>query len=349
MLVYNIFMKYKFFTNSDNAWKGMYKEIEGAKSSVYLEMYIFQNDMEKYNFFNLLQDKARDGIKVKLILDSFGSKELTEASVLELRNSGVEVLFVSFLFHRMHRKILIIDEHVAFIGGVNIHKTAKFWNDLVIMMKGNLVSKIISSFAKSYINAGGKDLAMLEKSKKKNGGRFKFLIEHSPAFNLFSLKKIYKEYLNKTEKSIVLVTPYFVPKRWLVALLHQAILRGVKVEILIPKNTDHLFIDRVNYYYVNKLKKLGVDFYLHSKMNHAKLTVFDNKKAILGSNNIDLLSFDLNSEVGVLLEDEKVIGELSYILENWKKESIMFDLNKYKAKWFDYIISPFMAIFYRVF
>jgi len=329
----------------------MYKEIKDAHTSVYLEMYIFQNDIEKYNFFNLLQEKSKAGVKVKLILDSFGSKELTEASVSELRASGVEVLFVSFLFHRMHRKVLIVDESIAFVGGVNIHNTAKFWNDLVLMIKGELVSRVVRSFAQSYVNAKGLDKEMLSKLKDKKVNKLKsWLIEHTPSNKVFSLKKIYKEHLNKAEKSIILVTPYFMPKRWLVALLHQAVLRGVRVEILIPKNTDHpFFLDRVNYYYVNKLKKLGVNFYLHPKMNHAKLTVFDEDEAIVGSNNIDVLSFDLNSEVGIFLKEKKVVDNLIDIVNLWKKESMVFSLARYKNKWFDYIISPLISIFYRVF
>ncbi|MFA7285666.1 MAG: phosphatidylserine/phosphatidylglycerophosphate/cardiolipin synthase family protein [Candidatus Paceibacterota bacterium] len=344
-------MKYKFFTNSYHSWKAMYREIQEARTSVYLEMYIFENTVENFDFFKLLQDKARDGIKVKLILDSFGSKELTQASVSELRSNGVEVLFVSFLFHRMHRKVLIVDESVAFVGGVNIHNTAKFWNDLVLMIKGELVPKVVRSFASSYRNAKGTDKSILQKLKNKKVNKLKsWLIEHSPSNKIFSLKKIYKENLNKTEKSIVLVTPYFAPKRWLVALLHQAVLRGVRVEVLIPKNTDHpFFLDRVNYYYVNKLKKLGVEFYLHPKMNHAKLTVFDKEEAIVGSNNIDVLSFDLNSEVGVFLKEKEAVANLLDVVENWKKESKVFDLNRYKIKWFDYILSPLISVFYRVF
>lgn len=344
-------MQYKFFTNSEKTWASMYKAISESKSSVFLEMYIFQNDMEKYNFFKLLQDKSKKGIKVKIILDSFGSKELTEQSVLELKESGVEVLFVSFLFHRMHRKVLIIDERIAFIGGVNIHYTAKFWNDLVLMVKGDLVSRIVKSFASSYQNAKGTDREIISKITKKHQNKLKsWLIEHSPSRRVFTLKKIYKEHLNKAEKSIILVTPYFAPKRWLVALLHQAVLRGVKVEILIPKNTDHaFFLDRVNYYYVNKLKKLGVEFYLNSKMNHAKVTIIDNKEAIIGSNNIDILSFDLNTEVGVFLEDSTVVEKLANIINTWKQDSVLFNFNRYKTKWFDYVISPLMSIFYRIF
>ncbi len=328
----------------------MYQEIEQAKKSVYLEMYIFQNDIEKYNFFNLLKFKSQDGIKVKLILDSFGSKELIDKYVSDLRNNGVEVLFMSFLFHRMHRKVLIIDENTAFIGGVNIHKTAKFWNDLVLMIKGDLVNKIFESFIKSYIKAGGEDSLLVSKINKKDNKIKSWLIEHSPAHKIFSLKKIYKENLKKAEKNIILVTPYFMPKRWLVAILHQAMLRGVSVEILVPKNTDHgWFFDRINYYYVNKLKKLGANFYLHNKMNHAKLTIIDNQKAIIGSNNIDFLSFDFNSEIGILLEEKNVISKLLRIVKNWQNNSSLFDLKRYKTKWFDYIISPLMSIFYRVF
>jgi len=84
-------------------------------------------------------------------------------------------------------------------------------------------------------------------------------------------------------------------------------------------------------------------------MNHAKVTIIDNKEAIIGSNNIDILSFDLNTEVGVFLKDSVVVDNLGHIVDIWKKDSVLFNFNRYKTKWFDYVISPLMSIFYRIF
>jgi cardiolipin synthase len=327
----------------------MLEAILQAQKSIYLEMYIFQNDMNRFNFFDILKKKSQEGIQVRIILDSFGSIELSKYDIGELRENGIEILFVNNLLHRAHRKVLIIDESIAFIGGVNFHQSALLWNDLVVRIKGNLIARIIRSFARSYKDAGGKDLILINKIKKKNRiiwtNATSWIIDHSPIKNILKLKIFYKTHLDTAENHIILVTPYFIPKHWLQMAIHQALLRGVTVDILVPKKTDSLIIDRVNYFYMNKLSSLGVRFYLESKMNHAKVMIIDTDKGMVGSNNLDFLSFDLNSEIGVFFKDKEVVTKLLEITEIWKKDSIVFDHTTYKPKWFDYILSRLIRLF----
>ncbi len=346
-------MNYKFFTNSEKAWKIMFEEMHNAKKSIFLEMYIFRNDIKEFDFFHLLKEKAKQGLQVKLILDSFGSVGLSADAIAELKETGAEILFQSYLFYRMHRKILIVDERVAFIGGVNLHQTSRFWNDLMVRIKSNLVKKVVASFAKSYKNAGGKDPQFLDQNERIKRTKLNtWIVEHSPIGKKFRLKAIYKQYLNNAESNITLITPYFMPKRWLRIAFHQASLRGVNVEILIPKSTDHFIVDRVNYFYIHKLSKLGIKFYMEKKMNHAKAMIIDKKEAMIGSPNLDFLSFDFNSEVGIFFKNFEEVSKICHIAEEWKKDSILFDHKTYKPKWFDYILSPLInlsSFFYRIF
>ncbi len=304
-------------------------------------------------FRSLLKEKAKQGLRVRLILDSYGSAGLSDKAISELKETGVEILSLSYLLHRMHRKILVVDERIAFIGGVNLHQNSRFWNDLMVRIKGNLVKKVVISFAKSYLNAGGKDPLFLEKNKKITETKTDtWIVEHSPVRRKFHFKRIYKKYLNKAEDSIILITPYFIPKRWLSATLHQAVLRGVKVEVLVPKNTDHFINDSVNYFYIYKLSKLGIKFYMEEKMNHAKAIIIDKKEAMVGSQNLDFLSFDFNSEVGIFFKDLEAVSKLCRIAEEWKKDSVLFDYKTYQPKWFDYILSPLINLFnlfFRIF
>ena len=339
-------MNYKFFTNSEKAWKVMFETIANAKKSIYLEMYIFQDDMKEFNFFNLLKEKAKQGLKVKLILDSFGSADLNNGAVSELEETGIEVLSLSYLLHRMHRKVLVVDERIAFIGGVNFYQKSKFWNDLMVKIKGNLVKKVVISFIKSYLNAGGKDSTLTSKDNKFAETKIDtWIIEHSPVKKKFHLKRVYKKYLSRAQESIVLVTPYFIPKRWLSAILHQAVLREVNVEVLVPQSTDHFIVDRVNYFYIYKLSKLGVKFFLERKMNHAKAIIIDKKEAMVGSQNLDFFSFDFNSEVGIFFKDLEAVSKLCYITKEWKRDAVLFDYKTYKPRWFDYILSPLINLF----
>lgn len=331
----------------------MFEAMSYATKSIYMEMYIFQNDIAEFDFFGLLKEKAKQGLQVKLVIDSLGSASLTSSAVIELKNSGVEVLVMSYLLHRMHRKLLVVDEKVAFVGGVNIYKTARFWNDLMVQVRGTLVRKLVLSFAKSYRNAGGKDPILVSKKNKLNLEKVDtWIVEHSPVVKKYHLKRIYKKYLNEANESITLVTPYLIPKRWLRAALHQAVLRGVNVEVLVPKSSDQFYTDRVTYFYVYKLSRLGVKFYMEDTMNHAKAIIIDKKEAMVGSQNLDILSFDLNSEVGIFFKNLDAVSKLCSIVDDWKKNSTFFDYKTYKPSWFDYIVSPIinlMSLFYRIF
>ena len=343
-------MQYQFFTNSEKTWASMYDAITNAQQSVYLEMYIFEDTVEKYHFFDLLKKKASNGIRVRIILDAFGSMELSNKKIAELWASGAEVLFRSYLLHRAHRKIVIVDEKIWYIGGVNFHKNAQFWNDLVVKVDGVLIRNIVKSFIKSYINAGGVDPVILAQkntivSEKLNA----WIVEHSPFQNLFSLKKIYLEHINAARNHIFLVTPYFTPRRWLSAALHQAILRGVTVEILIPRHTDYFMVNRVNYYYMYQLTQLWVIFHLEPQMNHAKVMVIDADIGLVGSQNLDFFSFDFNSEVGVFFHDVLAVEELTKIIEQWKSESTLFESVLYKPRWFDSLLSFCIRLFSKIF
>lgn len=342
-------MQYKFFTNSETTWQAMFEAIKLSKESVYLEMYIFQDDMEKFNFAELLKEKAKQGLRVRVILDYFGSSKLSKNALNGMKEAGVEILFISYLFHRAHRKILVVDNSIGFIGGVNFHQSAKSWNDLVVRVKGAFIKRIVKSFAKSYIEGGGKDPLIISQSKKTFLRKTKiWLVENFPHRKKFYLKKIYKDYLNQTEEYVILATPYFMPKRWFIVLLHRAILRGVKIDILVPKTSDHTLIDRVNYFYINKLTKLGVNFYLEPVMNHAKVMIIDEKEGIIGSQNLDFLSFELNTELGVFFSDLATVKKLVDITDEWKKEAIIFDQTNYKPNILDYFWAYLFQLFARI-
>lgn len=342
-------VQYKFFNNSEKTWGAMFEAVKEAKKSVYLEMYTFADGIENYDFVKLFQEKAQSGLNIKMILDSVGSRDLSKKSIAILKDSGIELFFVGNFLHRTHRKILIVDESLAFIGGVNFSKAAQLWDDLTVEIKGGLVKYIIRSFAKVYKECGGKDPAVLSHKRGLTINEpHTWLVEHFPIRKNFTLKKIYKKHLRESKRKIVLVTPYFAPKMWLVKALREAVSRRVKVEILVPKSTDLFFADHVTYSYVYKLSKSGVDFYVQPKMNHAKIMVIDDEEAMVGSQNLDFLSFDLNNEIGVFFRDQKEVKEIAEIAEKWKTEASLFNPKTYKSSIFDYILYPVIGILSRI-
>ncbi len=322
--------------------------MEGAKKSIYLEMYIFENEVMDFDIAKVLMDQAMRGVKVKMILDYWGSFHLSSKATNELKMAGVELFFLSHWLHRAHRKILIIDEQLAFVGGVNFSHEARLWNDLMMRVQGRLVKFFVRAFARTYENCGGRDVGIISQyTKTAVNKKNSWLIEHSPLKRNFYLKKIYKDYLRQAEKRVILITPYFMPGRWLISAMHQAVLRGVIVEVLVPKTTDYFLLDRVNYFFLLRASRLGISCYLSPSMNHAKAMIIDEREGIIGSNNLDILSFEFNSEIGVLLKDARAVQKLLKIMNQWKQEATLFNVSSFAPKWFDYMLSPIISFFVR--
>jgi cardiolipin synthase len=340
-------MKYYLHTTSVKAWDAMLRAIDDAKKSIYIEMYIFLDDTKKsHDFIGKLRAKAKSGIRVVIVADAYGSKLLKEEIASTIIKSGIEFIFFSHWLRHIHRKILIVDEKIAFIGGVNIGRQFKNWQDLQLELRGRVVKSLLKSFAYTYAMAGGKNAKILSYRQKKLVGKLKFwLLEHWPTKNIHTLKNHYIKKISQAQKSIQIATPYFTPPRWLISLLDSAIERGVTVEILLPKKGDHAFVNLLNYRYMHNLHSLGINFYLSPIMNHSKLLIIDKTEGLIGSQNMDLFSFSLNSEVGVFFREKKLLQELEQIVENWKKHSTKFEPKRYKMKASDYFALALLKIF----
>ncbi|MEI7425896.1 MAG: phosphatidylserine/phosphatidylglycerophosphate/cardiolipin synthase family protein [Candidatus Moraniibacteriota bacterium] len=346
MLQYNQ-MKYSLHTTSWKAWDAMLRAIDGAQKSIYLEMYIFIDDTNKrHNFIEKLKAKADSGVRVIVVADAYGSKILKEEIAKDNNKSAIEFIFFSHWLRHIHRKILIVDEKIAFVGGVNIGKRFKYWHDLQLEIHGKIVKNLLRSFAYTYTMAGGKNKKILNYREKKLIVKLKFwLLEHWPTKNIYTLKKHYIEKISAANSLIQIATPYFTPPRWLIALLDDAIRRGVVVEILIPKKVDWQIMNLLNFRYMHNLNSLGINFYLAKTMNHSKLLIIDKAEGLIGTQNVDFFSFQLNSEVGIFFREKKLLHELEQVILNWKKHSTKFEPKKYKMRISDYIILALLKVF----
>lgn len=342
-------MRYRFYTTSESAWRGMLQAIGAARESIYMEMYMFHDDTQGFDFLMELERKAREGLRVIVILDAFGSFDLETSLIERLKAAGAEVRFFSYWFRRTHRKILLVDETTVFVGGVNIARHAKGWRDLQIRLSGKIVRPILHSFARIYRECGGKDPALPYREKlpllKKTRLWF---IEHGVGKKRHILRKHYEAHIDGAEHSITLVTPYLLPHPWLISCLHRAILRGVSVEIVAPKHTDHRIMDRLNYHYFVRFTQLGARCLLTEHMNHAKVMVIDEKKATVGSHNIDALSFDWNVESGVMFNDPKMLRHLKKIIGRWKMDAKIFHARSDALPWYDALLAFMLRIFQPV-
>lgn len=345
-------MKYKLYTTSQKAWDGMFKAMSNAQKSIYLEMYILLNDTQTtHNFWSILKQKAKAGLEIVIITDAFGSADLKEESVKELRDAGVEFIYFSRWFRRTHRKILIIDNKVAFIGGVNIKENIRHWVDLQIKIEGRIIQPLLQSFAYAYKMVGGKKESILKFSRLPISQKIKSWITDNFGLSTkrYHLNNYYREKIIAAKNSIQIVTPYLLPPRWLIALLDQAVHRGVNVEMIIPSDTDVKPLNKINFLNACRLSDLGVKFYMMPRMNHAKIMLIDSEEGIIGSQNMDILSFNLNMEAGVFFRQRDLVIDLGHIINHWKKESTIFESPGKKLKWYDWVLIMVFKFFYPIF
>lgn len=318
--------KHIFYKVSEEAFAAMHDAIVGAEKSIYWETYIIKDDtFPAYDFFNHFIAKARAGVSVKLIIDRFGSYwyEFPKKLEVELREAGVELLYFGDILRHVHRKILVVDERVAFVGGVNVGKSFAKWLDLHMRLtESHMVKSILKTFSRAYRIAGGTDQKIL--STKKPRKKLKpemWLVEHWPIRKRYKLRKMYEDKINRAQKRIVFVTPYFAPHQWLAKSIQAARHRDVAIDIILPFNAESEILTLANHYYSAKLQPLGINFYFTRDMLHAKALLIDDNEGMIGSNNLDPQSFDWNVETGVIFKNKAMVSDLKSIIDEWKEHA----------------------------
>ncbi len=334
--------KMHFYTLTSEVWDAIFEDCSRAQKSIYIEMFILLHDTsETHNFFQLFKDKAKQGVKVVLLLDALGSLGLDNDEIKLLRQSGIEVKFFIKWLNFSHRKLIIIDEKKVFVGGVNIKKAFKNWTDLMISIEMVHASLFLKSFAGSYALAGGKDehiLNFLKKSVTKSSNLG--LIDHIPILGYFRLKNYLHRKLINAQTSVTIVTPYLVPPVWLEDVLKKLVLKGVRVSVIIPAHSDD-FLGRVaSKYFFKRFTSYGIHVLLLPYMNHGKAILVDDQEAMVGSGNIDRLSLGRNNEIGVFFSESTQVEAVKTIFQKWIDDSKEYTVGVHTLKWYERISFP---------
>ncbi|MGE5425648.1 MAG: phospholipase D-like domain-containing protein [Bacillota bacterium] len=342
-------MRYRFYTTSNKAWDGIFKAIDSAKSSVFIEMYIFLGDTgATHDFLGKLAEKARSGVKVIVIADAYGSLQLKSSAVTALKEAGAEFRYFSHWLKRLHRKLVIVDEETAFLGGVNIEDKIRYWNDLQVRLSGPVIRPLLRSFANTYVRCGGKDSEVLKYRRDRFIRKIKswILDDWQSEYNI---KRYYLDKINQSLERIRIVTPYLLPPRRLMVALDEAVRRGVSVEIIIPEDTDIKSLNRLNLVNACRLAACGVNFYYTQKMNHAKVMEIDGREALVGSQNLDFLSFGPNLELGVFLKQKEAVASVGKIIDRWQGEAYSPDLSPRSVGLWTRVLMYLYRIFFPFF
>jgi len=338
--------------NGDVFFPRLIEELSQAKSYIFMEFYIIKTDEIGKKVLDVLKEKAQDGVDIHLIYDHFGSnRHLDRRYMKELKKAGVKIgifdpqtisIFNSNLNFRNHRKAIVIDGLVGFVGGMNLadeynHQSPRFgfWRDTHVLMRGNGVTGIQNVFVKDwyYIKAEVLDKPM-DKTNSHFPGLFSVL-ESGPDFEDGLIRDVYLKMMFSAKKSIKIVTPYLVIEPEIMAAIHIAIKSGVKIELLVPGLSDFVMVGFATRSYYEQLLTLGVKIYEYKKhFVHSKIFIVDDLLASVGSVNFDPRSFHLNFEVTTIFTNKAVESLLNsfakdievsneILLEEWKKRSII--------------------------
>jgi cardiolipin synthase len=346
---------WKTYTGTREAWDSMLEACRGARVSIDLEQFIIDNDAVGGEFISICRDRAKSGVKVRIIADAAGSFGLYGSFLPStLLKDGVEIIFFNPLligsrtryttwFYRDHRKLLIVDGTIGFTGGICLAEETEDWRDTHVRIEGEVVGQMQYTFEWMWARARKVQSHLTRVGGAPDGWSYE---TNAPNKRRRYLYKRYIEAIRHAENFIYVTTPYFVPDRRLLRVLKLAARRGVDVRILLPHHSDHKVVDLAARSYFTRLLKAGVKIYLYKEtMLHAKTMTVDGTWATVGSMNLDYASLMYNFEANLVATDRGFARELrdQFLADLEKSEEIT--AGSWKRRFFprkalEYLVIP---------
>ena len=332
------------------------ESLKKAKKSINIEFYIFKNDDIGTKILNVLEEKAKEGVEVRLLYDSVGSRSLNRNVLNKLINEGGKVgeFFPSWLKFininmnfRNHRKIVVIDNNVGFVGGFNVGdeylgKDSKFgyWRDTHIKFTGSAVNDLNLRFLVDWRYATKEEVSLEEifeaneENSNSNNVGMQIVSSGPNLSDKYEIKMAYLKMIQKAKKYLYIQSPYLIIDNSISDSLKLAAASGVDVKIMIPGKGDHPFVYWANLVYAGDLIKEGIRVFHYDKnaFLHAKTVVIDDEVCSIGTANMDTRSFELNFEVSSFIYSEKIAKEQKYEFENDMKMCEELTLEKYQNR-----------------
>lgn len=380
--------KFSIASNVKLLWKGtdsfntIFDAIREAKEQICLAFYIYRNDETGKALSEILKQKSKEGVNVYLLYDHFGSFGTDRKLWDSLKDAGVKIKASRpfrwtnpfHYVHRDHRKLIIIDAHKAFTGGLNIaneysgfhiKSKEKSWRDTGIMLEGPIASELLRIFEKTWYAWGGEKIRhpkkylakKIIKNPKKSldfaelpkytGGLLTIPIFANSAKGRRRLRRLFYYSLNHAKNNINLTTAYFIPSVRMIDTLISAVKRGVRVRLLVPGKSDVPIASYAGRAFFTTLLNSGVEIYTYlGQILHAKTYLFDDCWSIIGSANLDFQSFRYNDEGNVGILDIGFALQMKNIFEEDIKNSTKIELSTWKRRPFlDKILENFCSLF----
>ena len=313
--------KLKIYTSGREKFDDLFEDIRNAEKFIHVNYYIINNDQLGDRFLDLLTKKAKEGVEVRLLYDRMGCRNLSRYAIFKLEDAGGEVVpfapFVLDMNYRNHRKNVIIDGQIGYLGGINIGdeyigRSRKFgdWRDTHLRIKGESVDSLQYRFLLDWNFATDKDLVREQKyfpEKQSRGDSAVQIVSSGPDSREAEIKSLFLKMIYEAENSIYIQTPYFIPDQSMLEALKLASHSGVDVKIMIPDRGDHPFVYAANNSFVGELLEAGARCYRYTDgFLHSKTICIDGRVLSIGTTNMDVRSFKLNFEINAFIYDRNV-------------------------------------------
>lgn len=372
----------KLLWKGDDAFSSLHNALNIAERCICLEFYIFRNDETGSALADILIQKSLNGIDVRVIYDHFGSIGTPRSFWKKMSDAGIKVRS-SYpfswrapldYFRRDHKKLILIDKHTAFLGGLNIaneysgfhlRRKGRSWRDTGIMIHGPVVMMLNDIFMKTWRSRKKEQTNDHNASHKCNNIITAEKISYDlkttetmkPAIPIFAssssgrrrFRTLLRKSISSAEKEILLTTAYFTPGRLLKKYLKAAAARGVSVRLLLPMQSDLPFVDYAGRASYEELLKAGVNIHLYKgDVLHAKTYVFDRKWSIIGSANLDSMSLRYNDEGNIGIFDEGFGSKMAKMFEHDMRESQLLSLDEWIRRGaYSKLLEKFFHLFRR--
>ena len=343
----------KIFTDGNQKFDTLLEDMKNAEKFIHIQYYIIKNDVLFTRIKEVLKEKAKEGVEVRVLCDGMGGRFVSRKCWQELRACGIRtaVFFPPLLGwvhlrmnYRNHRKIAVIDGKVGYVGGFNIGKEyigldEKFgyWRDTHLRIEGAAVSGLQLRFILDWNYAARENLFNESKYfaviKERIGSSDVQIVSSGPDSKLQNVRNNYLNLIHKAERSIYIQTPYFVPDEAVYHALIMAIYSGVEVNIMIPCMPDHPFVYWATYSYIGDMVMAGAKCYVYNNgFLHTKGLIVDEEVYCYGTANMDNRSFRLNFEVNATVYDKKEAEKMVDIFKKDLEVCTQITRNKYASR-----------------
>lgn len=332
----------EIFTDGKSKFEALKRDLENAKASILLQYYIFLDDKLGNEISDILKRKAKEGVVVKVIYDHVGSFSARNKFFKKMNEAGVDThpfFKVTFpqlanrINWRNHRKIVVIDSEIGYIGGMNIADRyisgmgdGEVWRDTHFRLRGNIVESLIYSFAIdwNFLKKHPELPRRYNHNPETEGDAGIQLITGGPTESWNNIALVFLRAISSARRMILIQTPYFLPTDGLFTALQAAALAKVDVRIMMPAHTDSRLLHYASFSYITQCLKSGIRVYLYEPgMLHAKTMIIDDELVTAGSTNFDFRSFENNFEANLIIYDPQI---------NKKMRDIFFEDLKFCSK-----------------